>query len=132
MNVGFNQTLAVGSLSKGASQTVAAETPSLTTVPVATGQTAFRVNLAVDVSQVKAFLIHSDRAVTIKVNDSGSPAQTFVLAAGDTIGAYDGPTIDAGRIIDLLLLQDITDFYIANASGATANVSFWFAQDSTP
>lgn len=133
MDVTLAMAIAAGGARLGVDGATTAENPgSAVTVSVATGQTAFRVNLAVDVSQLKAFLWKSDQDITIEVNDSTTPDQTIVLPATKPFGAIDGPTIGAVRVIDLLLLQDITDLYIANASGSTASVTFWFAQDATP
>lgn len=97
---------------------------------VANGQTAFQANLGIDISQLKAIMILSTKAITIKTNDSGSPADTIVLQANVPYLWYAGPTIDAtdGNPFD----ADVTDFYIANASGATATVKVWVATDGTP
>lgn len=97
---------------------------------VADGQTAFRANLAADISQAKAVIIYSDKAVTIKTNNSGSPDDTLALAAGVPLVWYAGMSVDSS---DLNLFDaDITDLYVANASGATASIKVWILSDGTP
>lgn len=127
MDVSYAVSMGIGSQQLKQEVTVSAEAPAPTAVSVATGQTAFHVApFAVDVSQLKAFLFKSDRVVTIKVNDSSEPDQTITLGPTTAFGWV------AGSGITCPLLQDITDLYIANASGQTATVSLWYAQDSTP
>lgn len=110
--------------------TVTAENFTRTEVSVADGQTAFRVNLAIDVSQLEALYIVSDQAVTIETNDSTTPDDTLVLEANEPLEWYRGPTVDAADRNPLAV--DVTDFYIANASGAAATVKIWVGQNATP
>jgi hypothetical protein len=119
-------------LSKDVAITAEGETDI--TVSVANGQTAFRVNLAIDVSQMKAIYIVSDKAVTIETNDSATPDETIVLQANVPLMWFAGPTVDTGGGASTMcpLPTDITDLYFANASGSTATVRIRVAQDATP
>lgn len=130
MDVTVSVAMSVAGLRLSQDIALTAENFTRTEFTVADGQTAFRANLAIDISQLKAIIIHSDKAVTLKTNSSGSPDDTIVLQANVPLVWYTGPTIDAadGNPFD----ADVTDFYIANSSGATATVKFWVAQDATP
>lgn len=99
-----------------------------TDVSIANGQTAKRVGVAIDVSALKAVLLKSDQAIVISTNDAagGSPDQTLTLAAGVPFFWQ----VNSG--ITNPLTVDITDFYIANASGSTATLQIRVLQDATP
>lgn len=95
-------------------------------VPIATGQTAFLVNLAIDVSDLKSLFIVCDQAVTIKTNSSGAPDNTLTLIANQPLVWYNG------SYYTNLLTVDVTKIYVANSSGATANLYIFALQDPTP
>jgi hypothetical protein len=130
MDFTISVAMAIGGLRLSQDIPIVAEQFVRSEFTVANGQTAFHANLAVDISQMKAILILSDKAVTIKTNSSGSPDDTVVLAANVPYLWYAGPTIDASD--ENPFDADITDLYIANASGATATVKIWVATDGTP
>lgn len=95
--------------------------------PVITnGQSNVPVSIAIDVSQVKSFLLLSTQDVTFKTNSSGSPTNTIALKAGKpyvwTVDSYD----------TFKLTGDVTIVYITNASGADATVTLRGCYDSTP
>lgn len=83
-------------------------------------------NIAIDVSAVKSFYIHSDRAVTVETNSSSAPTNTLALVAGDAYTWY------TGKLDTFKLTGDVTIIYITNASGGTANVTIRCLQDSSP
>ena len=64
--------------------------------------------LAIDVSQVKLLVMHSDVAMTIKTNSSGSPANTVNLIAGL---AYE---YGEGGYSTLILTTDVTAIYVTS------------------
>lgn len=86
-----------------------------------------QVVLSIDVSALDYFYIHSDQAITVETNDSGSPDDTLVLTADDpylwTSDSYHTFLLDTA---------DITALYLTNASGSTATVKIRAGQDSTP
>jgi len=126
MNVIFSMGISYQGIRLAQDLTVVAESITPTSVSIATGQTAFHVVRGIDVSHLKALLWVSDQALTIKVNDSGAPEQTITLPANTPFGWV------AGAGVTCPINQDVTDLYIANASGATATLQMWDAQDITP
>ena len=93
---------------------------------IANGQTAFLINIAIDVSAVKSLIIKSDQDITIKTNSSGSPDDTLTIEANKEY-AWNEDSLDT-----LLLTVDVTKIYVANASGSTATLTIDCIQDSTP
>lgn len=94
---------------------------------VANGQTAFAINVALDVSACKGFAIVSDQDITIKTNSSGAPDNTLTLKANEPYiwsGANDPNAF--------LLTVDVTKFYVANSSGSTATIYCAETHDPTP
>lgn len=71
----------------------------------------------VDVSNIVAFWFISDKAVTLTINDDGSPDETYALAASVPFAWHDS----LGTANPLT--HDWTSIKIANASGATAIVT---------
>ena len=81
--------------------------------------------LVLDVTQIKAIIIVSDKAVTLEFNDSGTGVPTIVLVANV-------PYIWSTSSYDTLLLTaDVTALYITNASGSTARVRLYVLVDPT-
>ena len=93
---------------------------------VANGETAKLINIAIDVSTVKAIVINSDQDSTIKTNSSGAPDDTLAIPA-DAEYSWNEDSLHA-----LKLTVDVTKIYVANASGATANLTIDVIQDATP
>lgn len=93
---------------------------------IADGQTAFLINIAIDVSTVKSIIINCDQNITIKTNSSGSPDDTLAIEANKQ---YDW---DEDSLHALKLTVDVTKIYVANASGAAANLLIDVIQDATP
>ena len=94
---------------------------------VANGQTDFQINIAIDVSALKSFYLVSDQAVTIETNSGSEPDDTLVLKAGI-------PYIWNTDSYDAFLLgsEDVTAFFVTNASGGTATIHCYGVQDATP
>ena len=92
---------------------------------VAVGASATTVlALAVDVSAMKGVWIKTDKAVTLKTNDDGSPDQQIALVAGQVFHWHfvtGGPANP--------FTTDIVTLSIVNGAGAVANVSGAFLQD---
>src|SRR5690349_21639708 len=74
---------------------------------VDTGMTNFHRVLAVDASEIAMLGIHSTKAVTIKTNSSGSPDQTFSLAANQGIVW----SVNDESVTTCPITTDITDVY---------------------
>ena len=93
---------------------------------IANGQTAFQINVAIDVSAVKAFYICADQNVTVKTNSSGSPDDTLNLIANEPY-AWHNTSLSA-----FLLDTDVTAIFVANASGSAAALTLRVIQDASP
>jgi hypothetical protein len=79
------------------------------------------VVISVDVSQIQSFFIRSNKALTLKTNDDGSPDQTISLAANVAL---------AWNAVDSLgsnpLTADITKLTFVNAGLVDAVVTAGF------
>ena len=86
--------------------------------------TNVQINLAIDVSTVKLFRIHSTTAATVETNSSSVPANTLALLAGR---CYDFVT---GDYTPFLLTTDVTAIYVTNAAATVLTIEV--LQDATP
>jgi len=93
---------------------------------VANSVTDQLVNLAIDISQLKMFVLVSNAVVTIETNSSSAPQETFTLAAGVPVLWYTG----CGYAVPFA--GDVTKIYVTNASGGTATIDIHILHDSTP
>lgn len=82
------------------------------------------VQLTIDVSECKAFFAHCTAAATLKTNSSGSPQETFTLAAGVAY-QWDNSSGAANPFAG-----DVTTFYVTCSAGGTLNI--WIQEDVTP
>lgn len=93
---------------------------------IADAQTNKIVSWACDVSQVQIIIISSDKALTIKTNNSGAPDDTLELVANVPyvwhVGAYAA----------FALGTDVTVLYVTNASGSAATLKIAGLYDPTP
>jgi hypothetical protein len=84
------------------------------------------INVAIDVSAVKSFLLVSDKDVLIQTNDGTTPDDEISLLAGVpyiwTVDSYDA----------FLLTVDVTEILVTNASGDTATIQLEALVDATP
>ena len=94
-------------------------------VTVADAETDYEVDIDIDVSQVKSFLIISDKAITLETNNGTTPDDTLVLVANKP---YDW---DANSYDTFKLTTDVTSFFFTNASGADADVKIRLLIDPT-
>jgi len=108
------------SVSKTGSGTIAVDDT------IANGQTAFRINVAIDVSAVTAISILSDQDITVKTNSSGAPDDTFTLQGGQPY------TWHNESLHTFILGTDVTAIFVANASGSTATLKIQGTQDASP
>lgn len=93
---------------------------------IAASTTNHEIDVVIDVSAVVMLAIYCDRAVTIKTNSTGSPADTIALPAGDMITWY------TGRLDSLILTTDVTKIYVTTPSGAVSNFSMRILLDLSP
>ncbi len=117
--MGFNANVQSGLTANGLSITTArtktADQQLIIDEVIASGATDYGILAAIDVSNVQAFAMWSDRNLTIETNNAGSPANTINLLAGV-------PYIwEAGGYETFKLTTDVTQLFITNASGAAAN-----------
>jgi hypothetical protein len=93
---------------------------------ITNGQTAYEIDIAIDVSKVAAISISSNKAITLKTNSSGSPDNTLTLRAGVPY-QWCSDSYDTFK-----LTTDVTKFYVANSSGASANLLLEGVVDGSP
>lgn len=89
-------------------------------VPITSNQTNKQINFALDVSQVKLFVIMATQNMVVKTNSSGSPANTFTLVK-------DVPyfwTVGNGTLTDTAgtTLVDVTTIYATNTTAGTLRI----------
>lgn len=125
-DITLNWTIASGEDTIRYSKTYSGSAAAHFSEEIATGSTNTQVNIAIDVSAVKAFVLVSDQDVTVKTNSTSSPNTTFTLEANHPY-TWDTDSEDA-----FLLAVDVTVVYITNASGATATVRCRCVYDATP
>ncbi len=75
--------------------------------------------------KVQAYVLQSDKNVTLDVNSTGSPAPAIVLVAG--VPQFYSPNEGTN-----LFSADVTKIYIVNGTGAVANVKINLLMLSTP
>lgn len=83
---------------------------------VAPGAVDVAANVAFPFAGIKALCLVSDKAVTIKTNDAGTPGNTIALAAGVPLIWYVGAR-GANPFT-----ADVTELFLSNAGGVAANV----------
>lgn len=111
------------SLSKSAVET--AESLIQEEVEVAANTTDQLVAFVLDVSQVKALYLVSDKAVTVETNSSSAAQETIDLEANV-------PYVWHSKSgLDMPLAGDVTALYITNANAAAATVNIVALVDPT-
>lgn len=112
--------------------TLTADGETNRSVAVADGQTAQRIQASVTRDGLKSLFWKSDQTLTIEANSSDTPNKTFALEAGKPFVWFDGCghtnpfTESDGDPFDL------TDLYVANASGEAATLELYMLHDATP
>ncbi len=93
------------------------------TIPAST--TNLLIDIAFTVAGLKSCWISSDKAVTIKTNDSTTPQETITIAAGIPLiwNANSGVNQFAG---------DVTAMYVSNADTGPAEMKIRILHDKTP
>lgn len=84
------------------------------------------MNVAIDVSAVKAFMIVSDYAVLIETNSGSAPGNSLTLVANHPY------MWDTDSEETFLLTVDVTKIYVTNASGSAAALKIRCTYDATP
>lgn len=94
------------------------------------GTTDLLVSLAVDITVLKALFIGSDQDITIETNQaggsSGAPDDTLTLPANQPVSWQEND------VMTCPLTVDVTQIYVTNASGSTANLEIRTLEDATP
>lgn len=93
-------------------------------VPAST--TNYEVDVVVDVSQIKAMVMYSDLAVTVKTNSTGTATDTIALAAKKQV-VWTTDHLEAKP-----LTGDVTKMFVTNANLTAANVVVTCLVDYTP
>ena len=95
-------------------------------VSVADSSTDFQIELALDVSELKSFILDSDQDITVETNSGSAPDDTFTVKADNPlVWNTDSPAANP-------FSADVTDFYITNSSGSAATVNIRSLVDATP
>ena len=125
-SIQLNRGIVVGGISLTKGETCTGSLQLRLDETIATGQTAFEINIAIDISAVKGIFIMSTKNITVKTNSSGSPTDTITLLANQPY--LWSPEDDA----DIIFTGDVTKLYVANASGASATLTLEGVADSSP
>jgi len=97
-------------------------------ITVSNGTTDALWNLGgIDVSQVVACYIASDKAVTLETNATDASGGNTITLAADVPYMWNTGSPDT-----LKLTTDVTKIYVTNASGSSATVSALVVQDGSP
>lgn len=91
-----------------------------------TATTDKQYNCAVDVSGLTGFFLISTYAITVETNSGSAADYTWTLVANVPQFWFTG-TGGTNPLSD-----DITALYVTNASGSTAQYSFFFIGDNSP
>ena len=84
------------------------------------------VNIAIDVSAVKAFHISVDGTCTIETNDGTTPDDTLSMTDGDPY-EWNEDSLDSFR-----LGTDVTQLYVTVPGGTDVNIKIRAVVDATP
>ncbi len=74
------------------------------------------VGWTVDVSEIDVLVLYATAAMTLKTNNSGSPADTISLAANTPIFWFTGCGLDCP------LGTDVTVLYVTSSAGGTLSI----------
>lgn len=93
---------------------------------VSNGATDLEIAFTCDQSELESFIMLSDKALTVKTNDSSMPDDTFTLVANQPVAwnSLNGTTCP--------ITADVTSIFVTNASGASARLQIWSLEDPTP
>ena len=93
---------------------------------IADGQTAYTVDLPINVSKLKSLFWYSDQEIVITPYNGGTPADPITIPAGGCLAWFDG----CGYACPLD--ADVTVVKIANDSGSLATADLDHLMDLTP
>lgn len=101
---------------------------------IADAQTDYEVILTVDISALESFFMVSTQQVTIETNavDPGDQETIILKANTPLVWTKSGNQREGVDYPAAPFSGDITKFFIANASGSTADVSIEILQDVSP
>lgn len=99
------------------------------TVPASTTNQLYTV--AIDISELKSIFLYADGVLTVKTNDSGSPADTFVFAASGSVLVYDTNMATIDGVAPNPFDVDVTAFYLTNGTADDVNL-YGFINQGTP
>lgn len=117
------ETFAANALNIDASRTFSGELNVALNQSIANGAVDQEIILGIDTSQLQCIVLHSDRDLTIKTNDSAAPTDTLTMQAGI-------PRVwRTGDYAALFLTADVTKIFVSNASGADANLKILTLED---
>jgi hypothetical protein len=85
-----------------------------------------QLDIALDVSELKAIVISTTVDITLKTNDSGTPIQTLTIEAGEPLIWQ----VESG--LTNPLTTDVTAMYFTNGEATTGTVKLRFLEDATP
>lgn len=88
--------------------------------------TDLQVDISIDVSQIQAIFMLSDKDLTLETNDGATPADVINLKAGVPYVWH------AGSYFTNLLATDVTKLFLTNNSGSAARFQLEVVVDSTP
>lgn len=98
------------------------------TITVSNGSTDALWNIGgIDVSQVVACYLASDKAVTLETNATDATGGNTITLAADVPYMWNTGSPDT-----LKLTADVTKIYVSNASGSAATVQALIVQDGSP
>jgi hypothetical protein len=97
-------------------------------ISVPDSSTDLQVELALDVSALKAILIATDQDITVETNDGTTPDDTFTIEANNPLVW----NVDCPLPNPFASTVDVTDLYITNASGSAAAIEIRTLVDATP
>lgn len=86
---------------------------------VATGTSNQPMRLAFSHTEVQGYILYSDQDVTIDVDSTSVPTPAISLAAGSPLVYLVGAGMTS------LFTADVTEMYLSNASGQSANVTVY-------
>lgn len=105
-----------GGLQCSGSKNVTADQRSSIEKSIADGATDLEIAIAITETSLVAFALSSDKALTIKTNDSVSPQETFELLPGEPVAWI------SGEVADKPIAGDVTSIFVTNASGGAATL----------
>ena len=89
-----------------------------------------------DISELKSFVMWSDKALLVETNNGTTPGDTFTLIANQPVYWTPGATSDAtpSATVGIInpLTVDVTALFSTNTSGSTATLNVRSIQDPTP